>query len=129
MWLRHPIPTKDEPEKLIWHVTVGANSYADDLDHLAALYDLARLKGIDQFFMQVRRRFSLLERMLNRAGRGERLWNIYSPYEPVVVQRLVNVFRVFYNFSKTGDDGKTPAMRLGMAAGPVDIGRIINFQG
>jgi hypothetical protein len=52
----------------------------------------------------------------------------YSLYNPVVIQRLLNIYRVFYNYAKKGDDKKTPAMRLGLAAGPVDIGRIISFR-
>jgi transposase-like protein len=127
-WLKHPVPSKGEPEKWICHLTGPLGFYAGDDDHLAALYDLATATGIDQFFMQIRRRFSLLERMLNRAGKGERVWNIYSPYNPAVIQRMLNIYRVFYNFSKRGDDKKTPAMRLGLASGPVDIVRIINYR-
>jgi hypothetical protein len=52
----------------------------------------------------------------------------YSPYNPVVIQRLLNIYRVFYNYAKRGDDKKTTAMRIGLAVGPVDIGRIINFR-
>jgi hypothetical protein len=89
---------------------------------------MASLRGIEQFFMQVRRRYSLLERTLNSASRVDRIWNIYSLYNPVVIQRLLNIYRVFYNYAKKGDDKKTPAMRLGLAAGPVDIGRIISFR-
>lgn len=126
-WLEHPVPSKGEPEKWICHLTAPLNSWTDD-DHLAALYDLASPASTDQFFMQIRRRFSLLERMLNRAGQGDRVWNIYSPYNPIVIQRLLNIYRVFYNFSKPGKDGKTPAMRLGLSPGPVDVVRIINHR-
>ena len=45
-----------------------------------------------------------------------------------MIQRLLNIYRIFYNYAKKGDDQKTPAMRLGLAAGPVDIGRIISFR-
>jgi hypothetical protein len=61
---------------------------------------MASLRGIEQFFMQVRRRYSLLERTLNSASRVDRIWNIYSPYNPVVIQRLLNIYRVFYNYAK-----------------------------
>jgi transposase-like protein len=127
LWMQHPIPTKDEPDKWICHLT-NQGLFDGEEDHLAAIYDMATLRGVEQFFMQIRRRFSLLERMLNRAGSTERIWNIYSPYNPVVVQRLLNIYRVFYNYAKPGEDKKTPAMRLGLAAGPVDVRRIINFH-
>ncbi|MGH6999879.1 MAG: hypothetical protein ACREEA_00005, partial [Stellaceae bacterium] len=126
-WLKHPVPSKNEPEKWICHLTERLGFCTDD-DHLAALYDLASAKGTDQFFMQIRRRFSLLERMLNRASQSERVWNIYSPYNPVVIQRMLNIYRVFYNFSKVGKGKKTPAMRLGLASAPVDVVRILNHR-
>jgi len=66
--------------------------------------------------------------MLNRAGQGDQVWNIYSPYNPIVIQLLLNIWRVFYNLSKPGKDGKTPAMRLGLSSGPVDVVRIINHR-
>jgi hypothetical protein len=71
---------------------VSAN--ISDEHHLRALYDMAALRGIEQFFMQVRRRYSLLERTLNSASSVDRIWNIYSPYNPVVIQRLVNIPRL-----------------------------------
>lgn len=43
-------------------------------------------------------------------------------------QRLLNIFRVFYNSAKPGEDKKTPTMRLGLAAGTVGVRRIINFR-
>jgi hypothetical protein len=85
--MKHPIPTKDEPEKWVCHLTDPSFFVGDEL-HLAALYDMASLRGIEQFFMQVRHRFSLLERVLNTASRVDWIWNIYSPYNPVVIQRL-----------------------------------------
>jgi hypothetical protein len=33
-----------------------------------------------------------------------------------VIQRLLNIYRVFYNYAKKGEDKKTPAMRIGLAA-------------
>jgi hypothetical protein len=63
---------------------------------------MASLRGIEQFFMQVRRRYSLLERTLNSASRVDRIWNIYSPYNPVVIQRLLNIYRVFLQLCQEG---------------------------
>ncbi len=64
-WLEHPFPDMSEPEKSICYLT----DYSDyDKDHLAWLYNKASLHAIDRFFMQVRRRLSLLERPIVSAG-------------------------------------------------------------
>jgi hypothetical protein len=64
LWMKHPLPTKDEPEKWVSHLT-DPSFFVGDEHHLGALYDMASLRGIEQFFMQVRRRYSLLERTLS----------------------------------------------------------------
>jgi K+-sensing histidine kinase KdpD len=38
---------------------------------------------------------------------------------PAIVGKVLDIFRVFYNFVETGDDKKTPAMRLGLTKKPV----------
>lgn len=124
-WVEHPIPTKDQPFKRIKYVT-DLGQY--DIDHLAALMDKASLKAADQFFMQIRARLSLLDRSVHTTTRAGRLWHRYCPYNPLVVQRLLTIWRAYYNFCKVGQDGKTPAMRLGLAQAPVDLGRLINFR-
>jgi len=37
------------------------------------------------------------------------------PYKPAMVGKLLDIFRVFYNFVEVGRDKQTPAMRLGLA--------------
>jgi DNA polymerase III epsilon subunit-like protein len=94
-------------------------------DHLAYLHNLASLKGVDQYFMNVRRRLSLLERPIDSGTNVGRKWYGYSPYSPWRVIQLLHIFRVWYNYVRLGDDDKTPAMRLGMARGPVKYEDII----
>lgn len=113
-WLFYPFPDMSEPEKAIcWLTDLRDRSYDDD--HLAWLYSKGTLHGIDRFFMQVRRRLSLLERPIASSSNEGRKWYGYSPYNPVMVEKLLDIFRVFYNYVETGDDKKTPAMRLGLA--------------
>ena len=58
-WMFYPFPDMSEPRKAIcWLTDLGDRAY--DADHLARLYSKATLHGIDRFFMQVRRRISLL---------------------------------------------------------------------
>jgi hypothetical protein len=37
-------------------------------------------------------------------------------------------YRVYYNYVKVGDDGMTPAMRLGLARKPVEMEDILYFK-
>jgi hypothetical protein len=69
--------------------------------------------------------------------RAEKIFG-YSPYNPTIIQKLLDIFRVHYNYCKPeekarkGRDGKplprrTPAMKLGMAKGLVRIEDILYF--
>ena len=124
-WLTHPFPSMSEPEKAVCYLT----DYDDyDEDHLAWLYNKASLRAIDAFFMQVRRRLSLLERPIATASNNRRLWHGYSAYNPRSMVKLLEMFRVFYNYVLVGIDKQTPAMRLGLAKGRVSLEDIIYFQ-
>ena len=45
-----------------------------------------------------------------------------------MVGKLLDLFRVFYNFVEVGRDKQTPAMRLGLAKGKISIEDIIYYQ-
>ena len=123
-WLTHPFPHMSEPRKAVCYLT----DYGDyDPDHLAWLYHKATLHPIDNFFMQVRRRLSLLERPFDTPSQRGRVWSGYSPYNPAMIQKVLAIFRVFYNYCLVGQQGKTPAMRLGLAKGKVDLEDVIYF--
>lgn len=117
-WVLHPFPSMSEPEKAICYLT-DLGDYP--LDQLANLYRRASLHTIDRFFMQIRRRINLLERPIKSASAEGRTWYGYSPYKPEIVVKMLEIFRVAYNYSFVGEDKKTPAMRLGLAKGPVAI--------
>ena len=123
-WLTHPFPNMSEPERAACYLT----DYGDyDTDHLARLYNKASLHAIDGFFMLVRRRLSILERPIASASSGGRTWFGYSAYNPAMIVKMLGIFRVFYNYCLAGQDGKTPAMRLGVAKGKVALEDIIYF--
>ena len=124
-WLTHPFPNMSEPEKCICYLT-DYNDY--DEDHQAWLYNKASLHAIDRFFMQVRRRLSVLERPISSASAANRIWHGYSAYNPESIIKLLEIFRVYYNYCLKGMDGKTPAMRLGLAKGIVSPEDIIYFS-
>ncbi len=123
-WLTHPFPNMSEPEKAVCYLT----DYGDyDEDHLAHLYNKASLHAIDCFFMLVRRRLSILERPIATASRAGRRWYGYSAYNPEIIVKVLGIFRTFYNYCLPGQDGKSPAMRLGLAKGKVSMKDIIYF--
>lgn len=125
-WLTHPMPNSSEPEKAICYLT-DTGRYEEDLDHLANLYLKGSLHSIDRFFMQVRRRLSLLERPIDTPSKAGRTWYGYSAYQPENVQKLLEIFRVYYNYCLAGNDKLTPAMRLGLAQAVVDPEDILYF--
>jgi transposase-like protein len=124
-WLTHPFPRMSEPEKAVCYLT---DYDAYDEDHLAWLYNKASLRASDAFFMPVRRRLSLLERPIATASNNRRIWHGYSAYNPRSIVKLLEMFRVFYNYALLGADKRTPAMRLGLAKGRVSLEDIVYFQ-
>lgn len=127
-WLDYPFPNMSEPEKRVCYLTnLGASQFDYDEDHMANLYLMATLHPIDRFFMQLRRKNSMLERPISSAGNSYRRWHGYSPYDPAMAVRTMEIYRVYYNYVKVGDDGKTPAMRLGLARGPCSVEDILYF--
>jgi len=124
-WVEHPFPHMGEPEKAMCYLT-DIQGY--DEDHLAWLYDKASLHAIDRFFMQVRRRLSLLERPISSSANPGRRWFGYGPYKPAMVGKLLEIFRVFYNFVEAGKNKQTPAMRLGLAKGKISVEDIVYYR-
>ena len=57
-----------------------------------------------------------------------RRWFGYGPYKPVMVGKMLDIFRVFYNFVEVGRDKQTPAMRLGLAKGKITVENIIYYR-
>lgn len=124
-WLEHPAPSMSEPEKSVAYLS-DLNDY--NQDHLAWLYNKASLHGVDSYFNQIRRRLSLLERPIHSKSNNGRIWNGYSPYDPGNVIKLLEIMRTVHNFILLGQDGKTPAQRLGLAQAPITYEDIIYFS-
>jgi hypothetical protein len=133
-WIKDPQHTLNEPDKAVCWIT-DRGGYG--LDHLAVIISRASLHGIDRYFMQLRRLLSMLERPIHTPS-SSRTWYGYSPYNPEMVQKLLDIFRVHYNFVKTerprkSAEGKsfairTPAMKLGLAKGKIRIEDILYFR-
>lgn len=126
-WLTYPFPDMSEPEKAVCYLT-PRNDYEES--HLAHLYLKASLHAVDSYFNQVRTRISPLQRAKHSQSNSGRTWYGYQPYKPEMVQKLLDILRVFHNYCLKGKkDKKTPAMRLGLAKSVIDLDAIIYFRG
>ena len=118
----HPLPTMGEPEKAICYLTDMGDH---DPDHLARLYLKATMHPIDTFFNSIRNRLSYLSRPSPSASSTRRLWFGNSAYNPEMIVKILEIFRVYYNYVLKGKDKKTPAMRLGLAKGVIRVEDIL----
>jgi len=98
-WLNYPFPSLPEPRKVVCFLT-DYGQYDADPEHLAWLYEKASMHAIDRFFMQARRRVSMLERPIHSASSTGRSWFGYNAYNPWMIQKFMDIFRVFYNYVK-----------------------------
>ena len=111
-WLKHPFPTMAEPEKQVCHLT-DFNDYSED--HLAWLYNKSSMHAINVFFANIRRKLSMLERPIATPSSLNAKWYGYSPSNPAMVNKLLTIHRVWYNYAKRKRKMKiTPAMKLGL---------------
>ena len=140
-WVELPLPTMAEPGKAVCCLTahddfVTEDGQPDD-DHVAWLHNKASLHAVDTFFMKTRRSIQMCERPLNSSGNRGRIWSAYQAYNPAVLKKLLEIFRVHHNFTdlpayvkgvKKGER-RTHAMRLGLANAPLDFRDILYFEG
>jgi len=127
-WVKHPIPSMSEPNKSMCWLTSHAEF---DEDHIAWLYNMVSLHGVDTFFEKIRRRIYMLERPLHSSSNDGRTWSGYAAYDPNNVIKMVEIFRVVHNYIDTRKkEGKktTPAMRLGLSQAPMKYEDILYFR-
>lgn len=122
-WVPHPFPSMNEPEKSLCHLTDRGELSPE---RRAAFHLYGSLHGIDRFFMVLRRRCSLLERPIHTASSTRRVWHSGNPYRPWVVESLLTLLRVAYNYHLVGKDKHTPAMHLGLTTTPWSLAEIID---
>ena len=133
-WALHPLSEMREPSKLICWLTdiepqaSDPEAREDQLNHHARLHLKASVTEVDRFFMQVRRALTMAERGVVSASSDRRLWFGKNAYNPAVLVKLLEVFRTYFNYCEVGQDKKTPAMRMGLARGPVAPEDILYFE-
>jgi len=129
-WLLHPLPSMNEPEKALAYLTIRPDSDLTE-EQLAELYLSGTMHGADRFLELARRRLSPLERALATSSAAGRMWYGYAPYNPRVIEKLLLLLRVYWNYCyvpKNSKDRKTPAERIGLAKGKVRIQDIVYFN-
>lgn len=142
-WVNHPFPTMAEPLKKMCWLTEDPTM---DIDHKAWLYNKASLHGVDSFFMKIRRRVNMFERSLHSSANVGRVWNGYGAYDPSMVVKLLDIYRVVHNYidcreeselnGKFDKKGKalynrwktTPAMRIGLTGKPFTYEEVLYFD-
>lgn len=146
-WLEYPFPNMSEPDKMVCYLTnIKKGSFDRDMDGMAYIFERATLHPIDCFFMQCRRGVSILDRSVRSSSRSGRVWQLYNAYDPGIVVKLLEIYRVYYNYVKATEGRKrpkgaprrkpgeakkamkTPAMRLGLAKGPISLEDILYFK-
>lgn len=133
-WLTHPVPSKAEPDKrLCWLTDIDAPAQdaaprEEQTLHAARLYLKGSLHAVDRFFMQVRRSVRLAERPIASATTERRTWHGYAAYQPKNLAMMLTIFKVAYNYCLTDSKGLTPAMKLGLAKGPVALEDVLYFS-
>jgi hypothetical protein len=140
-WVRHPFPNMAEPERRVLHLTAMPPSAVarkgdyrlrprPELDRkvIARLVDRASLHAVDRYFAQIRRELSGLERGIAVASNKRRIWYGYTPYDPSMIPKLLDIHRAYYNWIHVGEDGRTRAERFGLARGKIRHQDIIYYQ-
>ena len=127
-WHAHPTPSAEEPDKAIHWITQRDGV---EIENIAPLMVTATLNATDRFFLSLRRRITFFERSISSASGIKSVgskWSGYAAYNPAVLVKLLEIFRVYYNFVLTGKDKKTPAQRLGIAKKDYTVRDILYFK-
>lgn len=131
-WAVHPFPDMREPAKKVCWLTdrrpMEEVQEGDVPDDIVRYHLKATLAPVDRYFMQIRRGITLAERGIPSASTDSRLWFGKNAYNPQVLAQLLEIFRTYFNYCEVGEDGRTPAMRLGLAKGPVSPEDIIYWS-
>ena len=121
-WVEHPLPTLNEPHKAMAWLTADPGI---DEDRKADMFLRSGMGRIDNVFAKTRRLINPLERPLGTVSGGYTVWHGYAPYNVAMLEKYVTIFRAVDNFVFVGDDGATPAMRLGFTKRPLGFEDIL----
>ena len=122
-WFQHPLPTMNEPDKAVCWLTKRGDGLTSR--SVAKMAMRAGLGPVDNVFQLTRRFMNALERPIGTSSGYNTVWHGYAPYNPAMLQQYLDLFRTAHNFCHPGRDGKTPAMRLGLADKPLSYDDVL----
>src|SRR5262245_140174 len=79
-----------------------SNSEGEQNDRLNELLDRSSLHAVDSFFNVMRQRVSFFNRAGLQRSSGSH-YNIFQPYRPDMVQKIVDISRVWFNWVEPRD--------------------------
>lgn len=124
-WIPHPRSTINEPKRRVLYLTDTGNKTPE---HIGWTLAGATLAPVDNYFMRLRRKINYLERPIPTRSNASRLWSGYHAYDPKRVLQMLEIFRTYTNYIRTKDGKSTPAMKFGLAKGPVRFEDIIYWM-
>ncbi|MGI2030268.1 hypothetical protein [Endozoicomonas acroporae] len=125
VWVESPFHTITQPYKASQLIK---GPKLPSMKRLAYLHLYSSLHAIDSLFNATRRSISYLERPLSKESSAGRVWSGKNPYNPIMIEKVLTIHRTYYNFIKVGNDGKTPAMRIGVANAPLKVEDVMYFD-
>jgi hypothetical protein len=135
-WIRHPLPSMAEPQKMM-SIQTNTNPGRFDDRHLANLLLKGSLHGVNRFFNVVRKRLAALDRQTASASTQRREYLVYGLYNPKYMVMLLEILRVYYNYAlpvqeRHGKlipkkDRQTPAQYLGIVDRTYTVDEIMEF--
>lgn len=136
-----PIETVYEPAKEVGIMCLPHGpDHPDPEAEATDLLDLSSLHGVDSYFSMLRNKISYLSRP--GTTQSARVWHAKAAYSGERVQKVLDIARIYYNFVRPrtrtvhgkllGEEKgtlRTPAERMGIANGPVELKRILYYDG
>ena len=87
-----------------------------------------RLKSNLAIYEEWERQATHLRAPVQSVRRARRMWHIYAPYDPIMVEKLLTIYRVWHNYVWINKkSGRTAAEVIGLAQGKVRPQDIIYF--
>lgn len=113
-----PFHTKSEPLRSIRLLTDHPTM---DPRRRARLMRLSTLRSVDSYFHKVRSNLRFAARPGHTPSSNHRAWDRHYLYNPATMVKLVEIYRFAHNWLAAKGRKSTPAMKLGLAKGPIDL--------
>lgn len=97
-WWKNPVQTMYEPDRCVGlFYQRAAETEEENHERLLELLDRSSLHAVDSFFNVMRQRVSFFHRP-GHSRSSETFYNAFQPYKPAMVQKIVDIARVYFNW-------------------------------